>query len=293
MKLGIIADAHLQPVGPSFPPVLGFPAVPYVYEKSDDLMRYRHALERCVEEGVDGLVLLGDLSRIGDAESLETGLRLAAKTGLPVWAVSGNHECYARVTALERAVRWVGAENVRLATPEGALVGVGQRIAGLGVTSENHGYTARSDQRPDVSAWGDDFVVWLSHYPMISFHEEATEAGLMYSSGDDLENLDEVARPLLERPSPTVVVNGHLHLRDARERGKVLQLSCAALMEAPFDITFLDLSKSQVHVKNVQIEPTPDATGLPVLSPPHQQWVFEAGSWRLTTPAEPRQKAAG
>lgn len=297
MKLGVIADAHLRPVGTGFPSVLGFPSVPYEYEKSDDILRYRRALRRCVEEGVNGLVLLGDLSRTGDAESLETGLRLAARTGLPVWAVSGNHECYERVDALDRAVRWIGAENVRLGTPAGEVVGVGQRIAGLGVTSENHGYTARSDERPDVRSWGDDFVVWLSHYPMISFTEEATEAGLNYSSGDDLENLDEVARALLERPSPTVVVNGHLHLRDARAEGKVLQISCAALMEAPFEISLLDFDleggRISVHVESVQITPTPDDAPLPVLSSPEQEWIFEAGAWRLVAPVELRKEAAG
>lgn len=291
MKLGIIADAHLRPVGPSFPPILGFPAVPYEYEKSDDIMRYRLALRRCVEEGVDGLVLLGDLSRTGDAESLETGLRLAARIGLPVWTVPGNHECYERVDALTRAVRWVGAENVRLATPGGEAIGVGQRIAGLGVTSENHGYTARSDERPDVESWGDDFVVLLTHYPMISFFEEASEAGLMYASGDDLENLDEVAEPLLQRRSPTVVVNGHLHLRDARAEGTSLQITCAALMEAPFEITILDLDHNTVRIESVQITPTPDDAELPVLSPPQQESTFETGTWRLATRL--RQQATG
>src|SRR4051812_14811427 len=111
LKLGIIADAHLRPVGTSFPPVLGFPSVPYEYEKSDDITRYRRALKRCVEEGVDGVALLGDLSRVGDAISLETGLKLAARTGRTVWAVMGNHECYERVDSLARAVRWVGADN--------------------------------------------------------------------------------------------------------------------------------------------------------------------------------------
>ena len=104
LKFGIIADAHLSPPGMSFPPVLGFPSVRAEYAMTDVMARYRLALRRCVREGVDGVVLLGDLSQSGDGGSLEAGVRLAAKTGRTVWAVSGNHDCGERVEALARAV---------------------------------------------------------------------------------------------------------------------------------------------------------------------------------------------
>jgi predicted phosphodiesterase len=282
LRLGLIADPHLGPDATSFPPTLGFPSIPIEYAMSDTMRRYRFALRQCVREDVDGVALLGDLSWSGDSESLEAGLRLAAKPGRTVWAVSGNHDCGERVDALTRAVRWVGVENVRLASPEGEAVQGGMRVAGMGVTSENWGYTASSGGEPDVLGWGDDLVVWLSHYPMISFAEKASRAGLYYGD-NDLEDLEEAARPLLERSAPTVVVNGHMHIRDACVAGKVLQISCAALTEPPFELTFLDLEREgdriMVRKESVPVVPPPDDVRLPVLSPPKQEWVFEAGAW--------------
>jgi calcineurin-like phosphoesterase family protein len=261
---------------------------------SDTMKRYRLALRRCVREDVDGVALLGDLSWSGDGESLEAGLRLAAKTGRRVWTVSGNHDCGERVDALARAVRWIGEENVRLATPEGEVVGGGLRVAGMGVASENWGYTARSGGEPDVLGWGDELVVWLSHYPMISFAEKASRAGLYYGD-NDLEDLEEAARPLLERPAPTIVVNGHMHMRDACVAGKVLQISCAALVEPPFELTFLDIEREgdriTVRKESAPVAPLPDDVRLPVLSPANQGWVFEAGAWCPVGAAEPRKEA--
>jgi predicted phosphodiesterase len=292
VKLGIIADPHLGPTGMSFPPVLGFPSRPLEYERSDAMMRYRVALRRCIREEVDGVLLLGDLSWSGDRESLEVGIRLAAKTRRRVWAVSGNHDCGERVDALARAVRWVGADNVRLATLEGEAVGEELRIAGMSVASENWGYTARSGGRPDVSRWGDELVVWLSHYPMISFAEKASEADLYYGD-NDLEDLGEAAQPLLERTGPTVVVSGHMHMRDACVVGEVLQISCAALTQPPFEVTFLDIewegARITVRRESVAVALFSDDARLPVLSPSRQEWTFEGRMWRSLEPAELRK----
>jgi hypothetical protein len=117
---------------------------------------------------------------------------------------------------------------------------------------------------------------------MVSFAEEVTQANLTY--GDDLEDLVEVARPLLARSAPTVVVSGHIHMRHACAAGNVLQLSCAALVEPPFEITLLDFEiDTQVRGDRMVVrrrsEPlvSPSAVKCPVLSPPRQEWVFEAG----------------
>jgi predicted phosphodiesterase len=210
LRLGILADPHL---------------VPDDHATDGDMARYRSALRRCVREGVDGLALLGDLSWSGDAASLEAGLRLAARTGLAVRAVSGNHDLGEREDALAEAVRRVGAKNVWLATPAGEVFGgEGVRVTGLCVASDNYGYTARSDERPVVSGWGEETVVLLSHYPMISFRERAEREGVYYGD-NDLENLEEVARPLLGRTAPTVVINGHMHMRDDCAAEQVLQIS--------------------------------------------------------------------
>jgi hypothetical protein len=203
LRLGIVADAHLGPAGTTVP------AFHVEYGNTDTLTTYQLALRRCVREGVDGLLLLGDLSHSGDEESLEAGVRTAAETELAVWIVSGNHDCFSREDALADAVRRVGAENVRLLTPDGEAVAESLRLAGFSVRSGSWGYAAGPTGRPDVSGWGDDeCVVWVTHYPAVSFSEEVSAAGLVY--GDDLEDLEEVTRPLLRREAPAVVVNGHV-----------------------------------------------------------------------------------
>jgi calcineurin-like phosphoesterase family protein len=269
LRLGILADPHL---------------VPDDHATDGDMARYRSALRRCVREGVDGLALLGDLSWSGDAASLEAGLRLAARTGLVVWAVSGNHDLGEREDALAKAIRRVETKNVRLATPAGEVFGGEDvRVASPCVTSDNYGYTARSDERPDVSGWGEETVVLLSHYPMISFRERAEREGVYY--GDN--NLEEVARPLLGRTAPTVVINGHMHMRDDCAAEQVLQISCAALTQPAFDVTLLDLKAGRgrisVEVERIPVAPSPDVR-LSALSPARLRWVFEEGTWRQAAP---------
>jgi predicted phosphodiesterase len=295
LRLGIVADPHLSPAGTRFASVLGFPSVPTEFAMYNAMVRYRRALKWCIREGADGLALLGDLSWSGDVESLGAGLRLAARTGRAVWTVSGNHDCGERVDAMARAVRRVGAENVRLATPSGEVFGAsGPRVAGLCVNSENYGYTAFLDERPDILAWGDEPVVLLSHYPMISFRERAEREGLYYGD-NDLENLDEVQQPLLEREAPTVVVNGHIHRRDACAEEKVLQVSCSALYEPPYEITLLDLEAEEdrlsVRVEHIPVAQSSDEDArLSILSPARQRWVFEEGAWYSVESAEPRKE---
>ena len=276
MRLGIVADAHLSRAGTRVP------AFHVEYGNADTLKAYQLALRRCVRGSADGLVLLGDLSHSGDEESLEAGVRMAAETELAVWAVSGNHDCFSQEDALADAVRQVGAENVRLLTPEGEAVAEGLRLAGFSVTSGSWGYAAGSAGRPEVSGWKDDeCVVWVTHYPAVSFSKEVSAEGLVY--GDDLEDLEEVAWPLLGREAPTVVVNGHVHLRAARVQGPVLQVSCAALVEPPFEVTFLDVGpegeRVEVHRKSALLVPSLTVRP-PAFSPPEQGWAFEAGVWR-------------
>jgi Icc-related predicted phosphoesterase len=291
LRLGIIADVHLSPPGTNAS------AFHTGYESPYTMAAYRLALRRCAKEDVDAVVLLGDLSQSGDAKPLETGVRLAAETGRRVWAVSGNHDCSERVDALEVAIRRVAADNVRLASPAGEVAEGEPRVAGLCVTSGSGGYKARSNGGRGAEDWGDEPAVWLSHYPMVYFAEEVTHASLIY--GDDLEGLEEVARPLLARSAPTVVVSGHIHLRHACVAGKVLQLSCAALVEPPFEITLLDFEiDPQIRGDRIVVRRrsvpliSPSAVSCPVLSPPRQEWVFEAGEWSIASMARPQQEVA-
>ena len=291
MRLGIIADAHLSPPGTNAS------AFHTGYESPYTAASYRLALRRCAKENVDAVVLLGDLSHSGDDESLELGVRLAAENAKRVWAMSGNHDCFERTEALEVAVRRVAADHVRLVSPAGEVAEGEPRVAGLCVARGSGGYKARSNGGRGAEDWGDEPVVWLSHYPMVSFAEEVSCASLIY--GDNLENLEEVARPLLARSAPTIVISGHIHLRHDCVVGKVLQLSCAALVEPPFEIAILDFGvdpetrggRMVVRRRSVSLVSS-SAVSCPVLSPPRQEWVFEAGEWNIASMARPQQGVA-
>jgi hypothetical protein len=127
---------------------------------------------------------------------------------------------------------------------------------------------------------------------MISFAEKASEAGLYYGD-NDLEDLEEAAQPLLGRTGPTIVVNGHMHMRDACVVGEVLQVSCAALTQPPFEVTFLGLEREDdqitVRKQSVAVTPFSDDVRLPILSPSKQEWVFEGRTWRSLELAELRK----
>lgn len=270
-----MTDAHLNPGGlraPSF-------HNPYPTDEAPEL--YRMALERCVEGGADALALLGDLSHLGDLATLARALCAAAETGLPVFAVPGNHDASERADALRQAIRRVGAKNLCLATQGGEFLAEGIRMAGLSVWSENWGLTCRTAGAPKLSAWGDEAVVLLSHYPMVSSEVRLARAGLKYAG--DVEDLETVARPLLRRRAPTVVLSGHLHVRDTSAEASVLQLSFAALVEPPFEVAYLDIEEEGGRValrrRSVPVAPSGDGARLPVLSPAREGWVFEAGAW--------------
>ncbi|CAA9445159.1 MAG: hypothetical protein AVDCRST_MAG37-1752 [uncultured Rubrobacteraceae bacterium] len=273
MKLGIVTDSHLGPGGTR----VG--AWHSDYYMSDTVPAFRYALEACAEEGVDGVVLLGDISNSGGDWSVEKGVRLAAQTGLPVWVVSGNHDCFKRVEAVRDAVRRVGASNVRLAMPEGRMVGE-VRGAGVSITMDD-AWVSRADGRPEVSLWGDELVVWLTHYPLISFDETTREAGLLY--GDELADREEVLQPLSERTAPTVVVSGHVHLRVDSVAGPVLQLACAALVEPPFEISFLEVERvngrATVRVENAALVPSLTVR-TPTFAPSKREWIYDEEKWQ-------------
>ena len=273
MKLGIVTDSHLGPGGTR----VG--AWHSDYYMSDTVPAFRYALEACAEEGVDGVVLLGDISNSGGDWSVEKGVRLAAQTGLPVWVVSGNHDCFKRVEAVRDAVRRVGASNVRLAMPEGRMVGE-VRGAGVSITMDD-AWVSRADGRPEVSLWGDELVVWLTHYPLISFEETTREAGLLY--GDELADREEVLQPLSERTAPTVVVSGHVHLRVDSVAGPVLQLACAALVEPPFEISFLEVERvngrATVRVENAALVPSLTVR-TPTFAPSKREWIYDEEKWQ-------------
>ncbi len=83
------------------------------------------------------------------------------------------------------------------------------------------------------------------------------------------------------------MANGHVHLRAVRVEGPVVQVSCAALVEPPFEVTFLDIEPEgdRVEIRRESALLVPSLTiRPPAFSPPEQGWAFKAGAWHAMDP---------
>jgi predicted phosphodiesterase len=181
---------------------------------------------------VDVVLLLGDLADDGDLPMLRRALRLGSSEA-PTFVVGGNHDGVGRLpralSAEPGAARLVGARGRRLG---------GLRLAGLPVTRRREGRWA-STRRPAVAEWGRGPVVFASHFPVIPRERALRRAGLRHPAG--LVDRERVRAALDRRRGPTVVLHGHLHVRDSVAVDSILQISCGALVEPPFDATLITL----------------------------------------------------
>jgi 3',5'-cyclic AMP phosphodiesterase CpdA len=273
LQLGLIADVHLNPAGTA--PV----AWHNPYRLADAAQRFTQALNHCCTAGADAIVVLGDLTHFGDDTSLHTGVALAAACDRPVYIVPGNHDVAVRPDALLTAIADVSAPGVQLAPPDGVVLD-GVRLAGLAQLSAAPDWGATALALPLLDAWGDDLVVYLSHYPLLSLAARAQAAGLQYPG--DLTNLSLVRVPFCERAAPTIVVHGHAHVRAAEADGVLLQLACAALIEPPFDVSLLTIERT-TDATTVQLARMPlleaPQVRLPILSPVADSWIYQNHRW--------------
>ena len=239
-----------------------------------------------MQEQVDTIVILGDVAMIGDAASLHLGMALAAQTGKPIWVVPGNHDCTESPYALAEAVAVQSNPALILLNgpgfrpdPERRL-----RVAGLGLASDNGGNSARATETIGQHAWLADGVLFMVHHPMLSLAERCAAQGLKYAG--NLDNFDTIAPAITNRFAPTLVMHGHLHVRDELAVGNVLQLSFAALIEPPHEIGIVDIDIQNmrdisVRRRNIAVAPS-DVTRLPILSAEETHWQLQGGVWMAT-----------
>lgn len=279
MKFGVITDIHLYP-DPNTQKRFAWHN-PYPMQRA--MAQYDAALERCLAEGVDAIAILGDIAHIGDGASLDVALERAATTGKPVWVTPGNHDCTVRADAIALAVGKRARSRVTLldAVGERDAALAGWRLAGLPVASDDGGDSARSLEQPALDAWQDDPVIFLTHFPMLSLAEQCAAAGLKYAG--DLRNYADTTAHLQQRSAPTLVLHGHLHVRDELARDSLLQLSFAALIEPPHEMAILELDGDSrelaLHRRNVSIA-SHAAARLPVLAQDETRWQLRDGAWR-------------
>jgi 3',5'-cyclic AMP phosphodiesterase CpdA len=268
MRLGVVSDVHhcVQPR----------PGASYhnPYDVAGALGRLRGALQWFADEQVEAVVLDGDLADLGDGPSLAAVVEAVANCwDGPALAVPGNHDVEEQPDALARAVAEGGRGRLRVASARGTEHG-GMRIAGID----------RVDGSAPLSgeAWGTGPVVVATHFPLLSRADAVQRHGLKYAG--DLPGRERVLAGVLGREG-TVVVNGHLHVRDTHADGGLLQLSVAALVEPPFEATILDLERQKVRRRAVRMRDA-DVAQEPVLAPADETWVFDAGRW---APLDPRR----
>lgn len=270
----MVTDVHVSPTGGKGGEFMPFHDANPV---SDGWERFVPAIKLCLLEGAESLLLLGDLAHLGDEETLERVIWMASRTGLPVWAVPGNHEAIEAKGALGRALSRAGDENARLLALRGERLVGGTLLAGLSIEHEEDGGAL------DIARWGQGPVVLLSHYPLVSARRQVEKSGLRYAG--DREGPASVTSSILARSAPTVILSGHLHVRHTLAKGSVLQLLCAALVEPPFEVAIVDVEaeggRVSVRRRSVPVAPSSNGAQLPVLSAMEEKWAYEDGSWVL------------
>lgn len=273
MRLGVLTDAHLCP--PGTPP--DGCHNPYAYDRAASLLTA--ALAGHEADDVDVVCVLGDLSNGGDAESLFQAVDILSTANTPVMVVAGNHDRDKDPEHLARLIR-AAKSHLAMPTPRGEKLAAARIVSLPIVKSTDDGWQV---ERPEPSQWEDRPVVVLCHLPVLDRRSEAKSANLKYAGG----MIDEtIAALMIERSAPSVVIHGHLHIRDACSRGSVLQIGCAALIEPPheravIDIVFGDRSLD-VRVSHRAVAPSPPVR-LPVMTESESTWTFESGRWSQTS----------
>lgn len=281
LRLGVIADPHLALER------IEDAAWHNPYRLADAHERLDVALAHPLLDGVDAVVMLGDLSHFGDRSSVRYVVDAVANDQRPAILLSGNHDVLTPGVRLEDEVRARGATHVLsplASTPDApavkAFVAAG---AGLAV-HEVLRMTERGPQPFDVTGNrlaeidpSASFDVWLTHFPLLSFERRCRAAQLLYSG-----HLDQLAPPPPVLPAsagPVVVLSGHLHLRAVTAAENILQLAFAALVEAPYEVATveLDVERASVAYRCASVVP-PDADRIPVLDPAEGIWSFDSGS---------------
>lgn len=268
MRLGIVTDAHLCP--PGTPP--DGCHNPYAYERAADHLQ--SALDAHRRDAVDAVAVLGDLTNGGDRASMVRAVEIIGSARAPVRVVAGNHDRDVEPMMLASLVE---TTPLRMATPLGENI-AGVRVAGVQIAAaEDDGWSV---VEPNAPAWGDEPIVVLSHVPILSREAAVRAAELKYAGG--LSNGEAIVTALLARAAPTVVIHGHLHLRDACTTGPVLQIGCAALIEPPYERAVIEVDELEgrltVTVAHRSVAPVPKVR-LPVLAPADAIWTFKSGRW--------------
>ena len=275
VRLGVITEIHIVPPGTPE----GFWHNPFLFDQAEEL--FGRAVQRCVDDNVDAIAILGDLTHFADPGSFAGVRRVLETTELPVYVLPGNHDLDTSEQPLRAFHEALDLPNVTVApltvalTPEIDLALVGLEPGGE--QSRYAGVRSRTVTGNDAR-----LHVVLTHFPGYAMRELLTEAGLKHAS--DLVNREPLLAAIGELSGPVLILNGHLHVHATISDGRFLQLSMAALIEPPHDATILtigfdDAGNPQVSRRAAGLVETPGVT-LPVLSEREEAWRIVDGAWQ-------------
>jgi hypothetical protein len=138
---------------------------------------------------------------------------------------------------------------------------------------------------PGDSAVNDVQIV-LSHFPLLDTSTRLQEAGLKHAG--NLANRAELEDAVHASQIPTLVVSGHLHVRDTVTSGGMLQLSFASLIEPPHEVAVIEIEADEgrvtVHRQAIPVR-TANVNSEPVLSPATESCSLDDDQWLSTHPS--------
>jgi len=242
--------------------------------------RVRAALRWMAEERVDLIAVTGDLCHGGEPAALAAVVEALAGAA-PVRFVHGNHDPTAGHDARRLDTRAGSIADRRDASLAGAPETVaGLRVCGVPVRPGAGWFAARVEPPPELDVAGDDPLIVLSHFPLVSFAAPIAERGFAYP-GDGVGR-ESVLTALRARRAPSIVLSGHIHARAAATDGSLLQLVSAPMIEPPYEAAIVTIERTggdlTVHRETRGLPGPAPRHPFPDLAPEHP-FTYRDGAW--------------
>lgn len=269
MRLGLLADLHWS-VAPDASARWHAP-----YDFDGLAARCVATVDALVARGCEVLVVAGDLTHDGDDASCEAALDcVLSASPIPVAVVEGNHD-----VQLDRALVPRRAD-VRDGWARAEAVGHEELVSLRAIGVDHDGEWAR-DRGPALVADGLATVV-VSHFPLVPHAERLAAAGLPFPG--ELADRALWLELLAATRIPTVVLSGHVHVRDATCHDNVLQICVPALVERPHEAAVVEVDPLGGSVRCTRIDSTLGAAAARgaepwLLAPTDERWELVDGSW--------------
>jgi DNA repair exonuclease SbcCD nuclease subunit len=276
IRLGVVTEIHIVPPGTPE----GFWHNPFLFDQAEEL--FGRAVERCLEAEVDAIAILGDLTHFADPGSFAGVRRVLEPVELPVYVLPGNHDLDASVQPMAAFQQALDLPHVTIAPQTVALTPeIDLSLIGLepgGGDWKYAGVRSRAVTGNDAK-----LQLVLTHFPAYAMAPMLADAGLKHAG--DLTNREPLLEALAGLSGPVLIVNGHLHVHATIADGRMLQLSVAALIEPPHDVSIVTVGFDEAGNPWVRRQASGlfevPGVSLPVLSDREERWQVVEGAWEV------------